>query len=101
LIVGGVSASQNLSFVGTGQGEAVGAKSTLSGPTVGGGIEMLLGRGWSAKLEGLYYDMGNLNTIAAQHGSAPTNFNNSKSFGFRGAMVRLGVNLRLGDLGIY
>jgi outer membrane immunogenic protein len=101
LIVGGVSASQNLSFVGTGQGEAVNAKSTLSGPTVGGGIEMLLGSGWSAKLEGLYYDMGNLNTIAAQYGSAPTNFNNSKSFGFRGAMIRLGVNLRLGDLGIY
>jgi len=101
LIVGGVQASQNLSFTGTGQGEAINAKSTLSGPTVGGGIEMLLGGGWSAKLEGLYYDMGTLNTIAASYGAAPTNFNNSKSFGFRGAMIRLGVNLHLGDLGVF
>jgi outer membrane immunogenic protein len=101
LIVGGVTASQNLSFIGTGQGEAITAKSTLSGPTVGGGIEMLLGSGWSAKLEGLYYDMGTLNTVAASYGAAPTNFNNSKSFGFRGAIIRLGVNLHLGDLGMF
>jgi outer membrane immunogenic protein len=101
LMVGGVQVSQNLSFTGTGQGEAVSARSTLSGPTVGGGVEMLLGSGWSAKLEGLYYDMGTLNTIAASYGAAPTNFNNSKSFGFRGAMIRLGVNLRLGDLGVF
>jgi outer membrane immunogenic protein len=101
LMVGGVKASQNLSFTGTGQGEAINAKSTLSGPTVGGGVEMLLGGPWSAKLEALYYDMGTLNTIASSYGHAPTNFNDSKSFGFSGAMIRLGVNLRLGDLGLF
>jgi outer membrane immunogenic protein len=98
LIVGGVKASQDLAFAG-GEGVVVNAKSTLSGPAVGGGVEMLLPGPWSVKLEALYYDMGSLKTVATPVNGAPTNFNVFKTFGFQGAMIRLGVTLHLGDIG--
>lgn len=101
LVVGSVSASQIESFNGE-PGYVANATSTLSGPTVGGGVEVLAPGGLpvSAKLEGLYYDMGTLQTIAVPQSNFATNFNNIKTFGFRGTMIRLGVNMHLGDLGI-
>ncbi len=101
LIYGGVTASQNLAFLGSGaaQGNVVTQKSTLSGPTVGAGVEFHISGPWSAKLEGLYYDLGNLGTVAVPVGGAPGNFSDSKTFGFHGGMIRLGINYKLGEPG--
>jgi len=102
LMVGGVTASQTENFSNT-AGYLVNAKSTLSGPTVGAGVELLLPGNLplSAKLEALYYDLGSLQTIALPQTNFATNFNNYKTFGFHGAMIRLGINLKLGDIGSF
>jgi outer membrane immunogenic protein len=100
VIVGGVKVSQDLNFTGTSAGNLVSSKSTLSGgPVVGGGVEVALSGPWSARLEGLYYDLGSTSTVAPAVNGAPGNFTDRKTFGFHGAMIRLGVNLRLGDVG--
>jgi outer membrane immunogenic protein len=99
LAFGEVEASQNLSFVGTSEGDVASKKSTLSGPTAGGGVEMLLDGPWSVKFEALYYDLGSLKTIGLPVNGAPTNFNDFKTFGFEGAVVRLGVTYHFGELG--
>ncbi len=99
LIVGGVTASQNLAFLGSSQANVVNEKSTLSGPTVGAGVEFRISGPWSAKLEGLYYDLGDLKTVAVPVGGAPSNFSDSKTFGFHGGMIRLGINYKLGEPG--
>jgi outer membrane immunogenic protein len=99
LVVGEVEASQNLSFTGTPSGYVVDKKSTLSGPTAGGGVEMLLDGPWSVKIEGLYYDLGTLKTIGLPVHDAFINFNTLKTFGFEGALIRVGVTYHFGDLG--
>lgn len=96
--LGGVKVSQELSFLGSSAADIVTKKETLAGPVVGAGLEFALPGPWSARVEGLYYDLGNLNTTALPVNGAFTNFNLSKTFGFRGGIVRVGVNLRLGDL---
>jgi len=99
LILGGVTIAQDLAFPSGGQGNVVNEKATLSGPTVGAGVEFHLDGPWSVKVEGLYYDLGNLKTVAVPVNGAPGNFNDSKTFGFHGGMIRVGVNYRLGDPG--
>jgi outer membrane immunogenic protein len=99
LIFGGVTASQDLAFLGTSAGFVVNKKATLSGPTVGGGVEFHLDGPWSVKIEGLYYDLGDLKTVALPVNGAPSNFGDSKTFGFHGGMIRVGINYRLGDPG--
>jgi outer membrane immunogenic protein len=96
--IGGASVSQNLSFIGSSEGDVVSKKTILTGPVVGAGVEFAAYGPWTARIEGLYYDLGTVNTTALPVGGAPSNFTESKRFGFRGGIVRLGINLKLGDL---
>jgi len=99
VIFGGVETAQTLSYSGA-PGYVIDAKSTKAGPTAGGGIEVLVpGMPLSAKLEALYYDLGSVQTTTVPQSGYAGNFSETKSFGFQGAMVRLGVNYRLGDIG--
>jgi len=67
--------------------------STKTGWTVGGGLEWAFTRSWSAKIEGLYYDLGSVTTAA---GSVPivTGFTFGKQFDANGGIVRAGLNYR-------
>jgi outer membrane immunogenic protein len=66
---------------------------THTGWTAGGGIEYAFTNNISAKVEGLYYNMGS-ETIAFTNPA--TNFTESTNFGYKGALVRLGANLKFG-----
>ena len=94
LMVGGVNASRNLGF-GGGAGTTVRASGTNVGPVVGGGLEFALTGSLTAKIEGLYYDLGDVKTPGPAVGGAPGNFD----FKFRGGMIRVGINVKLGGLG--
>jgi outer membrane immunogenic protein len=66
---------------------------TNAGWTAGGGIEYAFSNHVSAKIEGLYYDLGD-NSISG--GSVPmiNGFTRGKDFETRGALVRGGVNYK-------
>jgi outer membrane immunogenic protein len=67
---------------------------TLVGWTAGGGLEFALGGNWSVKAEYLYYDLGNINTAAADTRFAPPQpvlFGDQQ---VRGNIVRAGLNYR-------
>jgi outer membrane immunogenic protein len=66
---------------------------THSGWVAGGGIEYAFTNALSAKLEGLYYNMGS-ETIAFT--SPLTTFSQTSSYTYQGATVRLGANLKFG-----
>src|SRR5262249_50336796 len=67
--------------------------SVRTGWTVGGGIEYAFWSNITARIEGLYYDMGN-ETISS--GPNPvTNFTRNSTFNFQGGIIRAGV----GDIG--
>jgi outer membrane immunogenic protein len=99
MIFGSIKASQSLNFTGTPQGNIGTVSKVASGPTAGAGVEILLGGPFSAKFEGLYYDLGNLRVVATPVAGAPANFTDFKTFGFRGMLFRLGINVKLGGLG--
>jgi outer membrane immunogenic protein len=100
VMFGGANAYQSISFTNTSSGSyTAAAHEALAGPTFGGGVEFRLWGPWSARLEGLYYDLGKMRTVAEPTGTAFVNFSNTKIFAFRGGIIRLAVNLRLGDLG--
>jgi outer membrane immunogenic protein len=63
-----------------------------TGPTVGGGIEVGLGK-WSAKLEYLYYDMGR-DTVTIAGTGVFTGIVYSGSQRTQGQLVRAGLNYR-------
>jgi outer membrane immunogenic protein len=66
---------------------------THTGWVAGGGIEYAFTDRLSAKVEGLYYDIGS-ETIA--YTSPTTKFTESANFSYKGALVRLGANLKFG-----
>jgi outer membrane immunogenic protein len=100
LMVGGANVTQSISFSNTSAGTyQAAAKQARVGPTVGAGVEFLVNGPWSVRLEGLYYDLGSIRTLAQPTGTAFINFNNEKTFGFRGGIIRLAVNFHLGDFG--
>jgi outer membrane immunogenic protein len=99
MIFGSIKAAQSLNFIGTSQGEATSVSKVAMGPTAGAGVEILLGGPVSAKFEGLYYNLGDLRTASTAVGGAPGNFTDFKTFGFRGMLFRLGINVKLGGLG--
>jgi outer membrane immunogenic protein len=69
---------------------------THSGWVGGGGIEYAFTNAISAKVEGLYYNLGSENVTAFAI-NAPTNhFTDTTSFTYKGAIVRLGANLKFG-----
>ena len=99
LMLGGANAYQNIGFTNGSGGYTASASRTLAGPTFGGGLEFNLGGPWSARLEGLYYDLGKMRTVAEPMGNVADNFSSVKTFVFRGGIIRLALNFRLGDLG--
>jgi outer membrane immunogenic protein len=99
IMLGSVRASQSLNFLGSPQGNLGTVKRGADGPVFGGGVEVLLPGPFSAKFEGLYYDLGDLKTVGLPVNGAPTNFTDFKTFGFHGALFRAGINMRLGGLG--
>lgn len=89
-IYGHVSLTDSIVFPGIAYGPAT-TSSTRAGGVVGGGLEYAFaGSNLSAKVEGLYYDMGSI-TNAAQT-SPPNGFTGGGTFAIRGAMVRGGLN---------
>jgi outer membrane immunogenic protein len=67
--------------------------STRSGWTAGGGIEWGFAPQWSAKVEGLYYDLGSVTSLGA---SVPliTAFREGARYEINGWVARVGVNYR-------
>ena len=98
LIYGEVQTAQAIIFSSGSGNYAAASKNSRVGPTVGGGIELLLPGPWSAKVEALYYDLGTVRTVAEPQAGAAVNFSDAKKFGFRGGLIRLGINVRLGDI---
>jgi outer membrane immunogenic protein len=71
------------------------ASMTRVGGTVGAGFEYLFANSLSAKLEGLYYDMGTVTTsftCPAPGVTCATGFGVTGTFALRGAIVRAGLN---------
>ena len=66
------------------------ASVTKTGWTAGGGVEWAFSGKWSAKIEGLYYDLGSITSA----GSAVNGFMVGKNFDVRGGIARVGVNYR-------
>jgi outer membrane immunogenic protein len=67
---------------------------TRAGWTVGGGVEYAFTNNWSGKIEGLYYDLGNITVIGNETPLTfgPGGFQHNKNFDFKGAIVRVGLN---------
>lgn len=65
------------------------------GWTVGGGVEYAISPSWSAKIEGLYYDLGN-ETLVTTGVPVPNGFLWGKDFSQKGEIVRFGVNYHFG-----
>jgi outer membrane immunogenic protein len=68
---------------------ATGASDTLTGWTIGGGLEYAFLGNWSAKVEYLYVDLGNFNCGVA---CSPAVLNNDVSF--KENVVRAGINYK-------
>jgi opacity protein-like surface antigen len=64
------------------------------GGVVGGGVEYAFTDHWSAKVEGLYYDLGN-KTILAASLPAPNGFRTGFRYREDGEIVRVGLNYKL------
>jgi outer membrane immunogenic protein len=69
----------------------------MTGWTAGAGVEYAFAGNWSAKIEGMFYDLGTITTSF----TAATGFHETKPFNVEGAIARVGVNWRLGGLGWY
>lgn len=101
------SSAENTIFNATGQSvvSALGGASysaVRAGWTVGGGLEALISRNWSAKAEYLYYDLGAvsqntlfINTLNNAPGTLGANIGSQSSTHFNGHVVQLGINYHL------
>jgi outer membrane immunogenic protein len=99
VIYGRETASASLFFPNLGVNFSSNASKTAVGPTVGAGIEYAFTNNLSAKVEGLYYDLGTLNNriICPPPGNVtcaadPFGLSTTGTFAFRGVMVRGGLN---------
>jgi outer membrane immunogenic protein len=88
---GGVRTATNL--IGPVNAYPSSASSTRSGWTAGGGIEWGFAPQWSAKVEGLYYDLGSVTSLGT---SVPliTAFTEGNRYEINGWIARVGVNYR-------
>jgi outer membrane immunogenic protein len=93
---GDSSVNESLAF--TGLSSASSASSTMVGWTAGGCLEYAFAANWSAKVEGMFYDLG---TITATSIATQSRFAEIKSFNVEGAVARVGVNWRFGGVGWY
>jgi outer membrane immunogenic protein len=69
---------------------------THSGWVGGGGIEYAFTNKLSAKVEGLYYDLGSQSITAGPNPKLAVVFPETTNFTYKGALVRLGANLKFG-----
>jgi outer membrane immunogenic protein len=96
LAYGGVNANSLWTSPSTGT-IYLGATSKFRvGWTAGGGLEYALTNNWSAKIEGLYYDLGNVTTIGSEVPVVflPSGYQHDVSFDVSGAIVRVGLNYK-------
>ncbi len=98
VIYGGLHAAQSINFTGSSASYSASVTTTHVGPVAGAGAELLVYGPWSTRIEALYYDLGKIRTVAEPMNNAFVNFNNVKTFAYRGGIVRLGVDLHLGDI---
>jgi outer membrane immunogenic protein len=95
---GGINGSSSLAQAGTNGFIGAGAGSfsdTRWGGAFGAGLEWMFARGWSAKAEYLYYDLGNGSfNYSATSGffAVPVYQNVANAVHFSGGLARLGVN---------
>jgi outer membrane immunogenic protein len=87
---GAASLSSNLNAPNVGSSYPSSASVTKAGWAAGGGIEYAITNNWSAKLEGLYFDLGNATTSDL----GAFGFTRSKEFDLQYALVRLGINYK-------
>lgn len=66
-----------------------GQKNTRTGWTIGAGVEVAIGRNWSAKAEYLYVDLGRFNGCTAVNCAGPP-----VTIGFTPSILRIGANVR-------
>jgi len=98
LAYGGVNISTSVFQAGTNGFSGFGATSfadTRVGWTVGGGLEWMFWPNWSAKVEYLYYDLGNVSTSGALTSAffpIATYGITQQTTRFNGNIVRAGVN---------
>jgi outer membrane immunogenic protein len=72
--------------------------STEIGRTIGGGVEYALTQNISAKLEGLYYNLGKETVVGAETPLifAPNGYQHNKAFDTDGGLIRVGLNYKFG-----
>jgi outer membrane immunogenic protein len=72
------------------------ASSWRAGWTAGAGAEFAFARHWSAKIEYLYYDLGDLNynSTLTSSNATPTTIGITSTADFKGNIVRAGINYR-------
>lgn len=68
------------------------ASEVTLGFTVGAGLEYAIGDGWKLRAEGLYYDVGAVQTLGVPPGIAPPVYNHNVTFDVRGAVLRMGLS---------
>ena len=92
---GGVQTATDLSAAGAINSYPSATDTTRSGWTAGGGIEWGFARQWSAKLEGLYYDLGSVTSLGA---SVPpvVAYTIGSRLEINGWIARVGINYRFG-----
>jgi outer membrane immunogenic protein len=73
------------------------ASRNLNGWTFGGGVEWAFLGNLSARVEGLYYDLGTLSTSNGPVPAFSPAFVAGKNFDAQGAIVRAGLNWRFGE----
>jgi len=94
LIYGEVKTAQNAVYT-TGVSFPATSDNLQVGGTVGGGVEWAFSPSWSVKVEGLFYNLGNVTTAATQV-PTPSVFTDFKTFGFQGVIARVGLNWHFG-----
>ena len=67
---------------------------TLTGWTVGGGLEWAVANNWTMKAEYLYFDLGSVSHLMTDPFFPATTF--SASADFKGSIARVGLNYRFG-----
>jgi outer membrane immunogenic protein len=87
---GAASLSSNLTAPNVGSSYPSSMSVTKAGWAAGGGIEYAFTNNWTAKVEGLYFDLGNATT--ADLGAF--GFTRSKEFALQYAVARLGINYK-------
>lgn len=94
--MGGVNVTSNLSSVMSGTSYPSSTSSTRIGWTAGEGVEWAFAARWTAKVEGLYYDLGHVKTLGTSLPVGATGFGEGAKVAISGWIARVGVSYQLG-----